>query len=198
MKLQPLCATLVIVLFAVVCPVIAQEAKQEEKSEVGKKTDKVNPVYESWVKQSVGTTVTMAGQTTADGQVASKMKMVYKLVSKAEDKVVVEMSTKLMAAGQEFDGGASKMTIEKYIRETPEQADAVNMPKSETKKGTETLKLGGQNYECDWTRVTMKIGDNEVISKTWNCDSVPGMMVKMFSETGGSQTEITLESIEKK
>lgn len=198
MKLQPVCATLVIVLFAVVYPIFAQETKQEEKSEVGKKTDEVNPVYESWVKQSVGTTVTMSGQTSADGQVASKMKMVYKLVSKADDKVVVEMSTKVMAAGQEFDGGATKMTFEKYIRETPEQANVANMPKSETTKGTETLKLSGQNYECDWTRVTMKVGDSEVVSKTWSCDSVPGRLVKMFSETGGSQTEIILESIEKK
>ena len=99
-------------LFASVCA--AQDEKKDSKDD--KKSKEVNPVYTSWEKHPIGTTITLATKTKTAGKGGSSMKMTSELVKKDDEKVVVKMSTVIVAAGREITTPGREINIEKYGR----------------------------------------------------------------------------------
>ena len=170
---------------------------QDDNAAGEKKNDDPNPLYLSWEKHPVGTTIVLSSLTMANGQEVAKMKITQKLVSKDEDKVVIEMSNTINSAGREFSTPATKLNIEKFGKKMLPGQQVENSGDAKTEKGDETLTVGGKSLKCNWTQYTMQTAAGETKTKAWMCDEVPGMMVKTVTSTGDNETTMKLESIEK-
>lgn len=162
-------------------------ARAEEKS-----VD--NPAYPVWAKQKVGTTLTVKNVTEAAGQKTESL-MTYKLLEIKPEKVVLEITSKTILMGMEFAGPPSKMEIEKTTKVTvdPKAQEAAEKAKKNyaTTNGEETLKIGGKDYKCKWSKVKGATDGVEYESTTWTSDEIPNLMVKMNSKSTGKDINST-------
>jgi hypothetical protein len=152
-----------------------------------------NPAFATWAKQKVGTTVTQKMTTEASGN-KSETTMIFKLVEVKADKVVLEVTTKVKAAGMEFTQPAQNMDVEKTVKVPNDKTKAEiekNQAKGETTEGEETLKISGKEYKTKWTKFKGKNGDIEYETQAWTSADMPNLTVKSVTKTSGKDANAT-------
>lgn len=171
-------------------------ARAEDKpaAPATKKMD--NPMYASWAKFKVGTTVKRVMETGVAGQ---KMTSTDKLVELTDAKAVIETTMTTQMGEQSFDLPAQRRDEPKVL-EIPAVTDP-NQPKPETKEGTGDVTTPAGTFSCKWAETTVAMKGMTSTSKVWQSDAVPGMVVKMESTTsveGMAPQRSTLTLIEVK
>ncbi len=100
------------------------------------------------------------------------------------------------------DEGAADRGAERRMPRTVTSADTLRSRLAPSTKGevqqeslgTETVTLSGRSYSCRVTRATLDLGDRTLTTRTWECDDVPGGVVKRTVETNG-ETRVQQELI---
>jgi hypothetical protein len=153
-----------------------------------------NPLYKSWARHNIGTSITTKTVSESMGQ-KTEMAIVMTLLEKSEERVVVETKMSMTVAGNTMDLPAQSMDIPATAPEVPAaDEDNPDVPKPEIKESSETIKIAGKEYKAKLTESTTVIGGMKVRSKSWTSDEVPGMMLK--TETiveGEGASESTME-----
>lgn len=156
-----------------------------------------NPMYDSWAKHGVGSSVKMKGSTDAAGQ-KTEMEITSTLTEKTDEKVVVEVKTTISMMGNKMDQPAQKMEFPAKMPEgqgTPaEEAKKAGM---EVKESEETVTIAGKEYNAKVIESTGKQNGMDMVAKVWTSTEVPGQMLKTVSTmTGAMNMSTTMEVTE--
>lgn len=166
-----------------------------------------NPFYGRWASFKPGSTAVHIERTKLTGEDSElapdgveEKRIAYKLVEVGTDRVVLEMvvTEKQLLGYVEsaptrhiFPAKIKKAQLERIIEETGAKA------------GEEAVKWDGKDIQVKTLTATLKRADGEQIdSKSWLSDAVPGGMVKKVRTTTQNgqlvaETTTTLESYEK-
>jgi len=149
-----------------------------------------NPEFANWSKFKPGTSVTIKTVNEFSGM-STESTMKTTLLEVGADKIVVETAISMTVSGMKIDNPPMKRDIAKTITLTDEYKKAKAEAEKhkadvKTEEGTETLTIGGVECKCKWQRSKISIMGNDVESKIWTCDDVPGITVKMESTTSGA------------
>jgi len=146
-----------------------------------------NPRYQGWAKFNVGSSATYTGEV-GQGAAKGEVERTYKLAEKADDHVVVEITTTTTTAGNIKTIPVQKMTI------------PAKMPKADvTELAKEEVEAAGKKYPCtvyELTNYVPKLKDSKL--KAWMNDEIPGGFVKMDVKAETSSMTTTLKSFEAK
>ncbi|MGN6724898.1 MAG: hypothetical protein ACTHLZ_03190 [Tepidisphaeraceae bacterium] len=158
-----------------------------------------NPAYKVWSQYNPGTTVHIDGTTEAKGQ-SSKMTLVTTLKSKTDDKLVIEVKTKMTVMGHDMDMPPQTHEITKTIDKAQL---APNMPSAEqiAKAEEETVTVPAGTFKCKKLEVHRTQNGMKLDGTTYYSEEVPGGTVKVVMTGSGAVTSITkmeLQSVEKK
>ena len=163
-----------------------------------------NPAYTQWAKYKPGTSTTIAMTSDAGGQ-TSKMETKSTLAEVTPDKVVIDVVTSMVAAGQKMDMPAQKMEIKKVMDPTPpmdpETQKQVDAAKANSKTSDESVTVAAGTFKTKCTETTADMNGMKTTSKVWTSDEVPGGMIKMEATTDGamkSKTTSELKAFDKK
>lgn len=175
-------------LTAIVCavaPLFADDPKKVEKK------DEPTPFYTSWLKFKPGTTVTLSGGLT-NGKVSEETAITLKLVEvKDKDSILVfEVESSTTRGGKTDKRPAEKLEVKKtedFMALMPPFDPKTKKPKNTVEDGTEKVKVGDTEYECQWYRMQEKSPGGAVSeNKLWVCESFPGHFVKATGAFGQS------------
>lgn len=148
-----------------------------------------NPAYQSWAKFKPGTMVTYSVDANTAGNTSSTQ-ITQTLKDIDADKATIEVKMSMVMAGNKTDLPAMTHEIPAKIRKVdPATTQALDVPKTET--STEDVQAGGKTYSCKKTTITSDANGLTTKATTWSCDGVPGMMVKMESESTGAMSMST-------
>lgn len=171
---------------------VAAAARADDKVE--------NPEYKAWANFKPGTTVTMKLINEAGGM-KTESTLSRKLVEVKEDQLVWDMDMEISLNGKPLPKqSVPKSEVRKEMKASefaPYQDVKTGRPVGATDDGTEKLKVGGTEYECKRYKYKFKtmipnIGEEEVEGQMWECDDVPGRMVKI---TGKSKSTVILMDV---
>lgn len=160
-----------------------------------------NPTYASWAKVKKGTVVTLKQSSEFAGQ-KNTSTSISTLVELTDDVATIEMVTVIKAGDMEIKTPPTKVEVKKMSELPPDKKkEDYAKPEGLVDQGTETLTVDGVEYKTKWQSIKLKTGDTDIESKSWTCDDVPGLVVKLDSKskTMGveSTTTMTLVSIKK-
>ncbi len=149
-----------------------------------------NPEFAMWSKFKAGTSVTMKSVSEFSGM-STQSTMKTTILEVGSDKIVVETAISTTVNGMKIDNPPMKREIAKTITVTDDYKKAKAEAEKQkadvkTEEGTETLTIGGVECKCKWTRTKISVMGNDVDSKIWTCDDVPGLTVKMESSSSGA------------
>ena len=160
-----------------------------------------NPMYKSWADHGVGTSVTTKSKTTAAGQ-TSEMESTQTLVEKTDEKVVIEIVTTMVVAGNKMEMPAQKMEIQAKF-DTPEASEkedppaADDGPKPVTKESEETIEIAGKKYKAKVYDSTIEAEGFTSHVKSWTSNDIPGGVLKTESSTGGQFSSMSTSEVTK-
>ena len=120
--------------------------------------------------------------------------MTNTLTEVTADTATLEMVTAVKVGPMEFKAPGTKVEVKKTL-ELPagKKKEDFEKPEGFLDRGTETLKIDGVEYNTKWMKVKATIKDTVIESKTWTCDDVPNLVVKMESKvTTKEMTSTTL------
>jgi hypothetical protein len=144
-----------------------------------------NPEYTSWSRFELGTSLTVKMVTAFNGMSHESMQIV-KLLEVGSDNLVLETDMTMTIAGRKTHATIKRdVPKSQALPSTENKADAAK-PTVKLEEGFETLTIGGAEYKCTWKHTKVSGNGNDIELKTWHCDEVPGVMVKMESTTGPS------------
>jgi hypothetical protein len=149
-----------------------------------------NPAYKSWAKHKPGTSVTLKNVSEMMGQ-KTEMEMTSTLVEVTPEKAVVEVKTSMDMGGTKTDMPAQKQEIPaKATADQPaDPMEAAKKMGAEVKDlGEETVTVAGNSYKAKVMETKMDQQGMKITSKIWTSEEIPGMLVKMESNTEGSMT----------
>ena len=141
-----------------------------------------NPMFKSWAKHGVGTSVTTTVKTKAAGQ-ETAMEVTTSLEAKSADKVSLKIVTKMTVAGTTME--LPGQTIDIPAVTPPVEKSAADAPKPETKENTAKIKITDKEFNTKVIESTTTIGKITTTSKSWTSEEIPGMMLKMETKTTG-------------
>jgi hypothetical protein len=145
-----------------------------------------NPAYQSWAKFKPGTLVKYSSNTNAAGN-ATTMEMTQTSKDVNADKATIEVKMSMVMAGNKTDMPATTQEIPAKIKKPdPAAPNTADAPKTDT--STEDVQAAGKTYSCKKTTVTSDANGMTTKATTWTCDDVPGLMVKMESESTGAMS----------
>ena len=146
-----------------------------------------NPRFQRWAKFNIGSSATFAGEM-GQGNFKGEMESVYKLAEKADDHVVVEITTTMTMSGNKQTMPPQKVTIN------------AKSPKADVKElGQEDVEAAGKKYPCtiyELSNFTPQMKNAKL--KAWVNDDIPGGIVKMEIKGNTSTITSTLKSFEVK
>jgi len=146
-----------------------------------------NPRFQRWAKFNVGSSATFTGEM-GQGNFKGEMESVYKLAEKADDHVVVEITTTMTMAGNKQTMPLQKVTIN------------AKAPKADVKElGKEDVEAAGKKYPCtmyELSNFTPQMKNAKL--KAWVNDDIPGGIVKMEIKGDANTITSTLKSFEVK
>jgi hypothetical protein len=165
--------------------------------------DKVdNPEFANWSKFKKGTSVTLKSSSNVGGT-TSDVTITTTLVDVAPDKLVLEMTSLVKAAGMEIQGKPMKRDVLKSVplpKGAKKEEFSGGKPPGTYEEGAETLKVGGTEVKAKWFKYKADIGGTKTDAKLWTSDEVPGMIVKSEMTTTGmfaSTTKMEVTEIKK-
>jgi hypothetical protein len=143
--------------------------------------DVANPAYTAWARFEPGAMARYSGNSKTMG-IDTTVETSIRLVSKASDKVVVEVTRKVTTAGETVDESPRK----EEIRAT------VPAGRGMTPVGEETIAAMGRQFQTRVYQRTEAGGEIRALVRTWMSDDVPGGVVKVDSRTEGPVAMSTL------
>jgi hypothetical protein len=152
-----------------------------------------NPEFTNWSKFKKGTSVTLKSSSSVAGM-ANEFTLTSTLLEVGSDKLVVETSTVIKAAGMEIKSPAMKRDITKTItlpKGVKKEALAGGKPEGTVEEGTETLKISGMEIKTKWYKAKSEVAGIKTESKVWMSEDIPGRMVKMEATTSGAAATTT-------
>ena len=173
--------------------VIAAAAAQE-------KVD--NPEFANWSKHKKGTAVTLK-VTTDFGGMNTESRFTTTLVDVQPDKVVLETTGVSTVNGMEIKAPSMKRDVPKEVilpASVKKEDYTAQKPPGTFEQGEETVKVAGGEFKAKWYKTKSSAAGNEVESKSWMSDDVPGRVVKLESATKGAaaiKTKMELVEVKK-
>jgi hypothetical protein len=151
--------------------------------------DKVdNPEFANWSKFKKGTSVTMKSVSSFNN-ISSEVTITSTLVEVGADKLVIEMTNVVKAAGMEIKGEPAKRDVTKTVtlpKEFKKEDFAGGKPPGTYEEGTETLKVGGTEFKTKWYKYKADVNGVKTDAKMWMSEDMPGIMVKSEMTTSGA------------
>jgi hypothetical protein len=142
-----------------------------------------NPEYAHWVKFKVGTVLITHTVTLLNGRIANETDTTTKLVSKAADKLVVQIQLNIAVLGHRPQAG--QVTTQDIPATVENSVNAPVISPDDAKKKPERLRVNGTVYKAHEVDTDVTAIGVTIHAKTWWCDDVPGGVVKMDSTTEG-------------
>lgn len=150
--------------------------------------DKVdNEEYKAWADAKVGTWCKFKMVSEAAGT-KTEMEISAKLLEKTDEKLVLEMKTVMVIAGNKTEMPAQKKEIPAKIDKIEPEGEGM---KPKTTEGDEEIEVAGKKLKCHWVETVTEIEGMKTTSKTWKCKDVPGGMVKMTTKAVGADGSVT-------
>jgi len=140
-----------------------------------------NPDYERWAAFQPGSSATFEGYQLADG-VKQSLRMTAKLISKHENRLVVERTYVPLEAGQKEPSRVQHFIVEAMI--APADHPLTSSSAKITEMPAETLTIGGKALKCR-VRTVLAAGEfpeygRDVSATVCQNDTVPGGMVRVW------------------
>ena len=124
--------------------------------------------FQAWVGFGAGSSSTFES-TAANSKDTLASTTEMKLIERADDHLLLEVSSTVVLNGQSHAMPPMKITI----RATPDPAIKI------TQIGTEDVAAAGKTFSCKIYSVDHPEGDEKATLKIWTCGDVPGGIVKM-------------------
>jgi pimeloyl-ACP methyl ester carboxylesterase len=140
-----------------------------------------NPDYERWATLEPGASTTFEGYQVADG-VKQQLRMTARLVSKHEDRLLVERTYVPIGGGQTEPSRVQQFLVEAMIAPTDHPLTSPTAKISESP--AETITIGGKEFKCRVRSVqaagTFPEYGQGVAAKLWQNESLPGGMARVW------------------
>lgn len=153
------------------------------------------PVYKSWSRYPIGTTLVQKTVLKGKDGSTSESKTTQTLISKDESVAVVEQ-TYVDAAGEvstQTFRHRSRVALPAGVKPSD-----LGRPKAPKDSGDETLELGGQSFETTWYDTTGQAEAGTMLIRTWFSDEVPGTIARVLTRIDGHEASTTIELVELK
>ena len=152
------------------------------------------PIYKSWSKSKVGTSVTVKSVTVMKGQrVESTLR--YTLLELTPAKAVVEM----VVTSKGVENRPQRL---EHRRDFPLMAgmkkEDIGKPPADAEQGEETINVAGKDYKAQWYDIKSRVEAGEAIARTWTTPEFPGMLLKSVLRVPAADKVTTLEVVEYK
>lgn len=155
-----------------------------------------HPIYKSWARHPVGTTITMRSLTDSPGSRITTT-TTYRLMEVRPDRVILEVRKSSDATGTKVEYVPETQVEKRHFPLFPGvRKEDVGNPSDPKAKGRETLTLAGREVACTWydTRGAVDAGPTE--TRTWLSEDVPGRIARTVVKVPVASTTITLELVE--
>ncbi len=155
-----------------------------------------SPLYKSWVRFPVGTTITTRAVTERDGHRAETT-TTSQLIASTNDKVVIEAVSVSDATGQRIENPPQRFEYRRVFPLLPGvKKEDVGKPKGVIAEGDETVEVAGKSYAAHWydARGTTDAGPS--ITRTWMSEEVPGKLLKAITRVPKADKTATLKLVE--
>lgn len=158
-----------------------------------------SPIYLSWARHKVGTTITHVSVTEARGQ-KIRTTTAYKLLELTDAKAVIETIVVSDATGAEVEQSPTTAQIKREFFLLPGvKKEDIGKPQGVLKEGEETLSVAGGKYKAHWYNTKGRTEVGETFTRTWFSDEVPQKILESVTRVpaGGLTTTLELTEIKK-
>jgi hypothetical protein len=156
-----------------------------------------HPIYRSWARYPVGTTVTMRSVADAPGTRPIETTTILRLVELTDEKAVVEQVVVSDATGSKSESEPQRFS---HRRMFPLLGDTkkedIGKPRDAVASGEERVRIGGRDYQAVWFDTKGRTEAGEARTRIWLSDEVPGRLLKSVTEVPAAQKTTTLELVE--
>jgi hypothetical protein len=155
-----------------------------------------HPVYKSWAKHPIGTTITTKAVTNTQGQI-NTTSITSTLVKLTDDIATVEAVMTSDATGKTMVSPAQVYEHRRMFPLFPGvKKEDIGKPIGAKAQGTEVIKLNGKEYKAVWFEAKGSTDAGESNLKTWLCDEIPGRVIKASTKVPSAMNSTELELIE--
>ena len=174
---------------ALAAPVGAQGAP------AGKVAD---PVYASWARFPVGTTVTHTNTTKSPKRRTRSDTATQTLVELTDEKVVVELAAVFEVAGGNIAAPPVRYAFPRFVAAVsgakPGEVPGAKRP---AERGERTVTVAGKEYKAAYEKTKYKSGELETVQEVWTSDDVPGLkLMEVTVESGANTAKSVRELVE--
>ncbi len=149
------------------------------------------PVKNTWAKFKPGTTIKIKNSTS--GSIGSmkfeeNSTITSTLKEVTESEVVI---TKITEVTRMMNGQVQKQKPLETWPHYPIMAEPPPEPEGEVvETGEEELTISSRKFKCKWTQRIQNVEENQVTSKTWTSDDMPGGLVKLEMSSEGKHKRV--------
>ena len=154
-----------------------------------------NPIYALWKNFAVGTEVHYLQHTQAPGA-AERRLIIYRLLSRSDEQLTVEIRTRLEGADATTE--SVRQQVSKRWFRLPPGVDAKQFgkPSNQSREGQEDVEILGRKLKTRWTVSQVRVEAGITETKTWTADEIPGGLVRSVSTTAAVKSTTTVELLE--
>jgi hypothetical protein len=154
-----------------------------------------NPIYARWKNFAVGTEVHYLQHTQAPGA-AERRLIIYRLLSRSDEQLTVEICTRLEGADATTE--SVRQQVSKRWFRLPPGVDAKQFgkPSNQSREGQEDVEILGRKLKTRWTVSQVRVEAGITETKTWTADEIPGGLVRSVSTTAAVKSTTTVELLE--
>ena len=154
-----------------------------------------NPIYARWKNFAVGTEVHYLQHTQAPGA-AERRLVIYRLLSRSDEQLTVEIRTRLEGADATTE--SVRQQVSKRWFRLPPGVDAKQFgkPSNQSREGQEDVEILGRKLKTRWTVSQVRVEAGITETKTWTADEIPGGLVRSVSTTAAVKSTTTVELLE--
>ncbi len=144
-----------------------------------------NPRYQDWSKYKPGTYIKMTSSSQVNGQ-QMQTAITTTLKELTPEKAVLETRSAVAIAGMPPQEQKNTVTEPAKIGKSEvKPASPAQAPNSKILgKGSETLKVGGKTYKCDWVESEVEQNGVKAVVKCWTCDDILDKVVRIDTKAG--------------
>jgi hypothetical protein len=155
-----------------------------------------SPIYRSWAKAKVGTSVTYREVVTTKGVRAETTRRAT-LAKLTAEKAVIDEEQFETVNGKPKVVTSITLDYRKGLILLPGMTkEKVENPGLGKKAGLETVKVLGKDYKAAWYESEAPTDHGPAIGRTWVSDDVPGKILKSTMKVESADKTVTTELIE--
>jgi hypothetical protein len=155
-----------------------------------------SPIYKSWARHKVGTTITHVSVTEARGR-KIETTTTYKLLELTDEKAVIETTVVSDATGTKVEQAPTTSQVKReFVLLAGVKKGEIGKPRGVLKRGEETLSVAGRRYKAHWYDTKGQTEVGESFTRTWLSDEVPQKILKSVTRVPAGGLTTTLELTE--